>query len=159
MKSPINSEKHYVQQSVATVALGARAIIEIAKGVVAPTAPAEVRVGAQVKAVFVEMWVTSDDTAQGSTVATLEKYSGGQPGVTYAQIINLQDYPNKKNILFTTQGLTPPNVQSGIPFIRQWFKIPKGKQRIGLGEVISLNIAGISNGANYCGMITYKEYY
>lgn len=129
----------------------------MAFSVAAPSASNEVREGCTISAVFVEMWVTSDDSAQGSTVVSLEKRPSLSPQMTYAQSQALNSYSNKRNVFFTSQGLTPPNVQSGIPFIRQWFKIPKGKQRMGLGDLITLNISGITNGANYCGFFTFKE--
>ncbi len=159
MRPPINSRKHIGQVSVTTVAAGALSVVTIANAKdIRTTTNTDVIVGAEIKAVFVEMWVTSDDAAQGSTTVSLEKIVGAGPGMTFANSQNMNDYGNKNNIFYVTQGLTPPNVQSGIPFIRQWFKIPKGKRRMALNDFLVLNISGITNGANFCGFFTYKEY-
>jgi len=160
LRPKVHTEKHIVQQTVASVATAAIATVNIAFAKKAPTTAAiDVREGSSISAVFVEMWITSDDAAQGSTVVTLEKRPSLAPSMSYAQSIALDTYPNKNNVFYTTMGLTPPNVQSGIPFIRQWFKIPKGKQRFGQDDILVINISGITNGANYCGFFTFKEQY
>ncbi len=160
MKASIQSRKHIVQESVFTVALGATTTKNVAVAVertIANTVT-EVVEGATIKAIFLEFWITSDDAAQGSCSITLEKRSSGAGAITFAEAQALDSYANKKNILYFTQGLSPPNVQSGIPFVRGWFKIPKGKQRFGLGDILAINFTGITNGANICGMAIYKEY-
>jgi len=78
--------------------------------------------------------------------------------MNYANSIALDSYVNKKNILYTTMGLVGPNDEQPLPIIRQWFKIPKGKQRMGSNDTIKLNISAITNGLNYCGFSTNKEY-
>ncbi len=72
----------------------------------------------------------------------------------------LGTFDNKKNILYTTQGLAPNDgVGQPVAVIRQWFKIPKSKQRFGLGDKIRLAIASRGDGViTYCGFATYKEY-
>ncbi len=160
MLSPIHSTKHIVQWQGLGVASSAIINLEIAKSVVLQDAnlSTEVQEGAVVKAVFVEVWLTSDDATQGSCTATIEKRSGGQVAMTLTQSNAMYGYVNKKNILHTSQGLVPPNIQAGIPLIRQWIKIPKGKQRFGLDDILVLNVSGITNGANICGVAIYKEY-
>ncbi len=160
MKPVIHSDKHYVQQSrsqVATVARTNLDIIDSVEGTVANQVD-EVVEGAIVKAVYVEMWIL-DSSNDGSFVITLEKLPSALTKVSFAQMNALGTYPNKKNVLYTTQGLSPNNgVGNPIPIIRQWFKIPKGKQRFGLGDKLVLNIA--NNGLNnleFCGFFTYKE--
>ncbi len=138
----------------------ARAAIDIVKAVESTVANAvdEVAEGTLVKAVYVEMWIL-DSANDGSFVITLEKLSSGQNVPSFGQMNALGTYPNKKNILYTTQGLSPNNgVGNPVPIIRQWFKIPKGKQRMGLGDELILTIA--NNGLNdleFCGFFTYKE--
>ncbi len=158
--NPIQSVKHINQFSVTTVGIGALGQKQLALSVVAPDANAvsEVPEGAKISNVYVELWITSDDASQGSLAVNLEKTSTQMTAMTYAQSIALWTYANKKNIFYTTQGLVPPNVQSGIPFLRGWFKIPAGKQRFGLGDKLVLNISGITNGVNYCGLVIYKHY-
>ncbi len=160
MRTPIHSVKHFTQRTLATVTIGAINEFTIATAVVAPDAnnANEVTEGSEVRAVYVEMWYTGDDAVQSSVLATIEKRPSGLTAMTFAQGQSLFTYPNKKNILYTTMGLVPPNTQSGVPLIRQWIKIPKGKQRFGLGDTLVLNSSGISDGANICGFMLYKEY-
>ncbi len=157
MRPKVHTEKHIIQLTPTTVGLASIINQAIVFATAAPVGATNVREGATISAVFIEMWITSDDAAQGSTVVTLEKIPALAPYQTYTQSITLNGYANKKNILYTTQGLTPPNIQSGVPFIRQWFMIPKGKQRFGLGDQLILNISGISNGAVFCGQFQFKE--
>ncbi len=162
MKPIIQSRKHYIQVNLTTETTLATINAEQIILAVAPSAvntAKEVETGSIVKAVYVEMWLTSDDTAGSSFVMSLEKVDGGVPAaMTYTQSIDLENYVNKKNILYTTMGLVGPNDEQPLPLIRQWFKIPKGKQRFGLGDTFRLNISAITNGLTWCGFFTYKEY-
>ncbi len=158
MRPTINTEKHIVQYPVSTVGSSAIANITIAKGVSVPAGTvSDVRIGSIISAVYVELWVNSDDAAIASAMACFEKIVSGGANLTYAQGNILHDYPNKKNILEIHEGNVPPNTQQGLPFFRHWIKIPKGKQRIGLDDELVLNLSGIGNGLNYCGHCTYKE--
>ncbi len=159
MRPIISSRKHYVQESLSTVLSGANKNIILAEGVVATLANLnfEVKEGAIVKAVFIEMWVRAGDTSPGSTLVTLVKIPEfGQ--ITFAEQIALNDYSNKKNILYHTQGLTNDQDADAIAFVRQWFKIPKGKQRFGLGDRLVLSVAAQALDNIICGFATYKEY-
>ncbi len=160
MRPVINSEKHYVQFSLFAIASGALSVLEVVRGVTAsPVTASHVREGAVVKAVYIEMWGTSDDTGAGSCVTTVEKTVGDGSPMTAAESASLNSYRNKKNIFFTQQGLLGPNTQYPMNLIKGWFKIPKGKQRIGLDDKIRVNILGQSNGMSACGFATYKEYF
>ncbi len=114
--------------------------------------------GANVKAVFVEMWLL-DSGNDGSFIVSLEKRPAGLGLMNFAESNALGSYNNKKNLLYVTQGLSPNNgVGNPVPIIRQWFKIPKGKQRFGFQDKLVLNIT--NNGLNdleFCGFFTYKE--
>ena len=157
----ITYKKHIIQFVRATVAQAAIANNIVAKSVAVPdsaTTASEVKEGSSISAVFVEMWITSDDNTQGAIVFTIEKKPSSHPVMTNAQAFGLNAYTNKNNILFTSQGLTPPNIQSGIPFYRNWIKIPKGKQRMALNDQIIINIAPDAvDGATFCGQAQYKE--
>ncbi len=160
MRPIVHSVKHYVQQSrsqVATVALSQIDIIDSVESTVANLVD-EVPEGSNVRAVFVEMWLL-DSSNDGSFIVSLEKVPGGFAGQSFANSNSLGTYANKRNLLYVTQGLSPNNgVGNPVPIIRQWFKIPKGKQRFGLGEKLKLNIT--NNGLNnleFCGFFTYKE--
>ncbi len=160
MKPVIHSTKHYVQWTLQTIGTLATLVSEdISIGTISTGAnlATEVEEGALVKAVYVELWLTSDDTSGSSFTISLEKNPGSGGLMSYAESIALFTYTNKKNILYNTMGLVGPNDEVPIPVIRQWFKIPKGKQRMGLNDTIKLNISAITNGLTYCGFATYKE--
>ncbi len=160
MRPVVNTEKHYVQQSLNVIAAGAISPLSIAFAVAAPsTTTSEVREGARISAVYLEMWVTSDDAANSTAILTLEKRSGNMVAMTVAQSAGLNAYVNKKNVLATFMGLVAPNVQYPTAAFRGWFKIPKSKQRFGLNDVLVLNMHGQSNGITVCGFATYKEQY
>ena len=160
MRPIIHSTKHYVQQTRSEVATVATTSIDIIRSVESTTANLvdEISEGSSVRAVYVEMWLL-DTANDGSFIVSLEKRPGGLGAITFASQNALGGYANKRNILYMTQGLSPNNgVGNPVPIIRQWFKIPKGKQRFGLSERLVLNIT--NNGLNdleFCGFFTYKE--
>ncbi len=160
MRPRVHTEKHIVQVSLATVASGAISARTIAFGVVTPTATnTDVREGSIISAVYIEMWLTSDDAGSSTAIVTLERRSGNMVAMLVGQSAALNSYVNKKNILHTFMGLVPTNVQYPMPAIKGWFKIPKGKQRFGINDLLVLNIHGQSNGLTLCGFFVYKEQY
>ncbi len=104
------------------------------------------------------MWVRANDAVAGSFVAVLYKTSGDTTAPTAADMAALHDWDNKKNILFTAQGLTNDKLSDAVPFMRQWYKVPKSKQRFGLGDDLKLTIFAQALDINVCGFMTYKEY-
>ncbi len=161
MRPVVNTEKHYVQQSVATVALGAILPVSIAFGVAVPAAgsPVEVREGSKISSVYIEMWITSDDATLSSGIVTLEKRSGNMVAMAVGESAALNSYVNKKNVLHTFMGLLPSNTQYPMASIKGWFKIPKGKQRFGIQDLLVLNIHAQLDGLTICGFFTFKEQY
>ncbi len=159
MRAPIHSRKHYVQTSLSTVTTGAEAseIIVFAKE--SPSIVSDVVEGAIVKAVYWELWAIGSVSNQFLTVI-FAKYPGGVNDATITEMAALGDWDNKKNILFTHQALASNDgIAAPIPIYRGWIKIPKGKQRMGLGDSLKFQIA--SRGSDdiiYCGFATYKEY-
>ena len=160
VKPAINSEKHLVQRALNTVTgstVGTATLIEAVRD---PAGLNEVRVGAVVKAVFVELWVISDGMQLGSFNISLERMPGTAPNATLSDITSMNSYANKKNILYTTQGVLGDTNSNPIPAMRGWFKIPKGKQRFGLGDKLNLNITSLTaDGMENCGIFIYKEYF
>lgn len=159
MKAPIHSTKYYVQftrSTVAATSLGDEALV-IGANVTAANQVHEVPEGAIVKAIFVEVWIENSANS-GSFVVTVYKNPGAGNTMTYAQSVALGTYDNKKNVLFTSQGLPPNDGVSGpVPIIRQWIMIPKGKQRIGLNDEIRVTISNAGTDTlDYCGFATYK---
>ncbi len=119
----------------------------------------EIREGAKISAIYLEYWISSNDAAQGSALVTLEKIQADAPDMTFANHQALYSYKNKKNILYTFMGLVNPNVGVAMPIVRGWFKIPKSKQRFGLGDQLVVNYSGISSAINVCGFCIFKEQY
>ncbi len=161
MRPIIHSVKHYVQMTLTTVATGAIVNTILLQSVESTAAnlASEVEEGASVKAIYVELWVEGAVIDQFFTI-TLVKQPAGAGNMTNAQSAALFTYANKKNILYTTQGLASNDGVSGpVPVMRQWFKIPKGKQRMGLTDKIMLNVASRgSDDIKFCGFALYKEY-
>ncbi len=161
MRPTIHTEKHIVQASLFAVASGAMVNTVIAVGKQDPdkALAVQVREGAVVSAIYVEMWLTSDDIAAGTAIVTLEKRPSGLPSMTAAESAALDSYDNKKNVIHTFMGLVPTNLMYPVAAIKGWFKIPKGKQRMGINDNWMLNIHGQSNGLAACGFFLFKEQY
>ncbi len=157
MKATINSEKHYVQFPVQSTTSGTRDNLELIDVDNQLTNVNDVRVGAIVKAVYVELWADSD-TASITGVFTIQKQPSDVQSPTFTEMQNLSTYPNKKNILITHQGLMPSSGNI-IPIFREWILIPKGKQRFGLGDRIQVTIAAVGATIKVCGFCLFKEYY
>ncbi len=163
MRPVIHSVKHYVQMSrfaVPTVSLVSQDLVNTVKAT-GPTIGAvdEVVEGAIVKACYIELWAL-DDGNDGSEVVILTKTGLDSSGPTFTEANALGNYNEKKNVLFVHQGLTSNDgITSPILVMRGWYKIPKSKQRFGIGDKLTLNMANNGlNSINYCGFATYKEY-
>ncbi len=159
MRAPIHSVKHYVQTSLSTVTGAAILTVVLARGAETANAPDEVKEGAVVKAMWVELWVIAQDTVPGSFVFIIEKRPSDLSAASVANMGALHDYANKKNIFYTTQGVIGDQDTNAIPLYKGWLKIPRGKQRIGLNDRLSWSIlaqAGVD--LTVCGMTIYKEY-
>ncbi len=156
----VHSVKHYVQQTLATVTGGTTLNVTLARANddVDRSVSVEIDEGASLKAIWLEMWARTGDTAPGNFLASLIKLPGIAPLPTFAQMVDLHNYQNKKNILYHTQGLTNDQDADAIPFIRQWFKIPKGKQRMGKDDILVLSLTAQVLDQIICGFATYKEY-
>ncbi len=156
----VHSTKHYVQHSIGTVVAGAVENQNLASAVdvAAKTALFEVEEGSSVKAIYLELWIRSAATAAASFVFIVEKRPSGLVFPTVAQVAALGDYVNKKNVFYTTQGLTNDVDADALNLYRGWIKIPKSKQRMGLGDKLSWTLSAIGQSINFCGFVTYKEY-
>ncbi len=160
VRPTINSEKHYRQVTVDSVLGGTVKNNTIAVAVAVPSgAQSEVRVGAVIKAVYVEMWVMAEAQNIGSQTIILQKTVGDADPITFLEMADLHGYRNKKNVLYTTQGLTGENDTNPIPVMRGWYKIPKGKQRMGLGDQLVLSMSANTEDLRHCGLYIYKEYF
>ncbi len=119
----------------------------------------EVAEGAVVKAVYIELWLIGS-TADQHDIVTVSKQQQGFAGPTFADVVALGNYLNKKNILFTHQGLASNDgIAMPMAILRGWIKIPKSKQRFGLGDELVLSVASQGDATIFaCGFATYKEY-
>ncbi len=162
MLAPINSIKHYQHRTNTTVGTGGvslqNVVNALAKGA-ARTDPGHCEEGCIIKAIHLEYWLcgTLDGTTSQFTFIAF-KLPSGQDSPTAAEMANLGGWENKKNILFSSQGVLPEGEsQQSIPVIRDWLKIPKGKQRFGLGDIFQVAMHSVGT-LQFCGLATYKEY-
>ncbi len=163
MVPPIQTRKHYVQVGVTATAVGGIAVLKIATAKDTPvnTAFDEVAIGSVIKAVYIEMWTRGDDeTGPPANVSiNFEKLNGSSTSQIFAEGASLNVYDNKSNVFYVTQGLTSAGTaNSGIPFLRGWFKVPKGFQRMAIGDRLVLNILALNHDLESCGIFVYKEY-
>ncbi len=160
LRPRVKTKKHYFQvtlSNVTSAATNQETFLDSVETTVANLAH-EVAEGATVSAFFAEIWVIGG-TADQFFTAVIAKLPGGVPSVFQGDLVDLFSYDNKKNILYTTQGLAPNDgVGQPIPLVRQWFKVPKSKQRFGLGDRLQFAISSRGDGTiTYCGFFMYKE--
>ncbi len=160
--APINSIKHYVNIENAKVLTTARRSIVVVNAVVQTGVAqfADVVEGSIVKAIWLELWLHSIADAGTDTKFqfVFEKVPAGQASITFTQMNSLMTYPNKKNVFFTSQGVMGDKTTAALPVVRGWQKIPKGKQRMGLGDSLVMSISATAFDIDTCGLSTYKEY-
>ncbi len=165
MLAPIKSIKHYVGQSNAALVSGTirnQVLVDAVTVATAGASAGAVEEGSLVKAIYLDFWVLGDDlTGTNSQINSIfEKVPAGQVPVTAAQIVNLGSYPNKKNVFDSFQGNIGMAIDGNpaTPQLRGWHKIPKGKQRMGLGDKLVYSILSSGNDVAICGQAVYKEY-
>ncbi len=161
VRPTVHSKKHTVQYPIDQISTGTLQSIPLVSSVavLAANLAQEVVEGSTVKAVFVELWLQNQGNL-GESIVTVSKDTNFLTGPSFAEHASLFTYTNKKNVFFTHQGLTSNDGVSGpTKVLGGWIKIPKSKQRMGLGDTIQLNISNVSAGdLNRCGMTVYKEY-
>ncbi len=163
MRPVIHSKKHIQQIAQQNVSQGAVVLSTILEAQEGPsTTPSQVIEGATVKSCYVEYWVQNDSTsAIGSFTVILYKNPGNGQTANATDLAALHDWENKKNIFFTSQALAPSSDSMMIPVMRGWYKIPKGKQRMGLKDKIQIAIRNNNASAvdiEFCGLAIFKEY-
>ncbi len=160
MRAPIVSRKHIVQHTVTQVGTGTVTTVSEINAVAMQDVniAQEVVEGSVVKAIFIELWLIGTFN-EGSFVLCVEKAVGAIAVPSFTNMTTLDAYPNKKNVLFISQGLIGEDNTNPTPVLRQWIKIPKGKQRFGLNDKLRINIAAIgSEDVQFCGVSIYKSY-
>ncbi len=161
MKAPIVSRKHYTQNTEFSIASAAVTVQSIVTGVAVQdvNSASEVTEGSMVKAIYIERWLQGKHASAASSYVLLVEKSDDSGVPSFTNMTTLDAYFNKKNVLFVSQAILAPSIGNPTPVLRQWVKIPKGKQRIGLGDNIRVAIAAIgSNDLLGCGFSVYKSY-
>ncbi len=164
MRPVINSVKHIVQLTPTLVAALAVGKITIAEGkaladIDTVLSASDVRAGAVIKAVYCELWIAGDGTEQSSSTWCFKKRSAGDGNMTFAEINAMQGFPGKNTILMSGQGIVPSQGQYPMAIFKGWIKVPKGKQRIALGDQLEIVVSSIADGIRMCGLFIFKEYY
>ncbi len=160
MRPKVHTKKHYPQLSISSVAAGALGNFVLAEAVETPAANNQVREGSSISAIYVELWEKAGSaTNLSSVINAFYKEPGSGVAFTVAQLAAVQDAENKKNILFFQQGLLPNEDLIPIPIMRGWYKIPKSKQRMGLGDRWIVATSAVGFDVDRCGFATFKEQY
>ncbi len=159
----INTIKHMVTETNTAVASGARKTVIVANCVVAPANAdtTQVKEGSVIQALHLELWIRGEgadgvDTQQNVYV---EKVPAAATAMTYTQALNPMSYPNKRNIIFSSQGVLGDKTTNPIAILNGWYLVPKGKQRMALGDKWIITIAATGQPVGVCGLWIYKENY
>jgi len=160
MRPIIQSQKRIVQVTLSNVIAGSTASVTIANAVqgAQTTAPNDVPVGSIIKAVYCEMWLLGDGQQPNTSTAMIVKVPADSGGPDASDFTNLNGWANKNNILKMHQGLVGDANANPIPFFREWIPIPKGKQRMAIGDQIQYNVKAITEGLQFCGHFIFKVY-
>ncbi len=156
----VHSIKHYVQFSLATVVGGTPTALSVADSVSvdAINLVNEVQEGSVIKAIYVEIWLRAGSTTASSGQMVIYKRQADTTNPTATEMAALGDWDNKRNIFYTTMGLFNDQDADAIAAFKGWIKIPKGKQRMALGDNLNISIFAPTIDLHVCGFATYKEY-
>ncbi len=163
VRPTVNTRKHVVQRSLTTIPNGTteNELIAEVVDVASANQSFEIREGATIKAVWVELWYIGEGSQPVVQISSLEKQVAGI-AMTSVLSGDYDSYVNKKNVFKMTQGIVGDANSNPVPVFREWIAIPKGKQRFGAGDKLVLNITCSSEATfdlSYCGVFIYKEYY
>jgi len=160
MRPVIDSEKRIVQITLSAVTGFAQASVNIvdAKQSITATDPREVSIGTVVKAVYLELWLLGSGQQPNTSSVWFYKLPSGTGVPTAGQLADMNGWDNKNNILEAHMGLVGDANTNPTPFFRGWIKIPKGKQRMSIGDKIGFSILAITEDVQFCGIAIYKRY-
>ena len=160
MRPIIQSQKRIVQVTLSNVAVGASSAIIIANATqgAQTNAPDDVPVGSIIKAVYAEIWLLGDGQQPNTSTVMICKVPADSGGPSAVEFQNLNAWANKNNIFEMHQGLVGDANTNPVPFFRGWIKIPKGKQRMAIGDQLQFNIKAITEGIQFCGVFIFKVY-
>ncbi len=156
----VHSTKHIVQFSIRTIESGTVENLTIVDSVAVANKniPAEVEEGSTIKACYLEIWVRAGSATASSGQHVLYKKSAGQGFPSTTNMGQLHDWNNKKNIFATQMGLFNDQDANATRIYGGWYKIPKGKQRFGLGDQLIITGFATAIDLQICGFAVYKEY-
>ncbi len=162
MRPIISSQKHIVQTSLSLIqeqtVLNTVVAVSVANE---PATSNQVVVGSVVKAIWFEYWLLGESAQPCTATWTIEKVAKSDDPMTQSEGQDLMDYGNKSKIVKMGQGVIGDSNSNPIPVIREWVKVPKGMQRMALGDRWFINVSCIGeadNGLELCGFALYKEY-
>ncbi len=162
MKAPITSVKHIVQHTntvTATANVASHIVVDTLAIGTARATTADVWEGCVIKAIYFEEWLNNQAADNdGQQIFIICKLPNGVAVPTGTNMLNLSAWENKGNILFTSQGNISNTDAPSQNIIRNWVKIPKGKQRMKLGDRIGAFMAPVGESIADCGLAIYKEY-
>ncbi len=160
VKPVIHATKHYVQISLDTITAAAvnDYSIAVAVKVEDKNQVFEVEEGTVIKAIYVELWCRAGGTTASSGQMIIYKKQSDTTVPTTTEMAALGGWNNKRNIMYTTQGLFNDIDADALALFKGWIKIPKGKQRMGLGDAWKISVFAPLQDLQVCGFSTYKEY-
>ena len=162
VKPKINSEKHIVQlnrQTTAGLSIAGLTIVKVVAQSATPNTPEDVTIGTDIKACYIQLWISGATNDQSACTVILEKTQNDFRIPSPTEMSQLNEYVNKKNILFTFQGIVGEVSNTNpIPVLDGWYKIPKGKQRFGLGDGLRLVLQAKDTDVENCGLAIFKAY-
>ncbi len=156
----VHSTKHYVQYSILTAVAGTVVTKDMSASVDVSLKNDvdEVEEGSSIKAVYLELWLRAGSTTPASGQLIVYKAIADTSAPSATDMAALGDWDNKRNIFYTTMGLVNDQDADAIAGFKGWIKIPKGKQRQGLGDKLRWSYFTPSIDVQICGFSTYKEY-
>ncbi len=156
----VHSIKHYVQFSISTVTAASVTTLVVALAVARDqnNIVSEVDEGNSIKAIYVELWARAGSTTPSSGQMIIYKSPSDTSNPNTTDMAALGDWDGKKNIFYTTMGLFNDQDADAIALYKGWLKIPKGKQRMGLGDELKISVFTPTIDLQICGFATYKEY-
>ncbi len=160
MRPRVSTVKHIVQYALTTVPVTTVNVMEVVDAVSKSqtrSTTSEVDEGAIISACMIEVWLSNAGSGSGQFTMIIVKLPSGVSEPSTSEMLNLQGYDNKKNILFTTQGVIKDGVVQSVPISRGWYKIPRGKQRFGLGDKLVVALSTVGEAIDRCGVAVYKE--
>ncbi len=163
---PINSIKHIVDQQL-TVPAGGSSPVIILVGAENPvtTVANEIKIGAKVSTIFLNIQVVNSTNATGlinNAYFYIYVNPGGNIVGTARPAVNAVGTSNLRKMVFHQEMAMLSDANDSIPItlFKGVLKIPRKAQRIGIGDEIEIQVGTPAGGAEIdaCIQCIYKEY-